>query len=140
MDIQDLTFDDDGCLSPPVKKSKNFSRSETRAKSQVMCAVEHGVRKSLQECTLSQNRKKLEDAIASSKNGSIRQRNLKALLYILECLFATVPRMLSFKNFEEAFNIYKSFVKDTEETVSKEDEKKRELRNLLCSRQNGLCI
>ena len=105
-----------------------------------MCAVEHGVRKSLQECTLSQNRKKLEDAIASSKYGCIRQRNLKALLYILECLFATVPRMLSFMNFEEAFNIYKSFVKDTEETVSKEDEKKRELRNLLCSRQNGLCI
>ena len=55
-------------------------------------------------------------------------------------MFATVPRMLSFKNFEEAFNIYKSFVKDTEETASKEDEKKRELRNLLCSRQNGLCI
>ena len=139
MDVDDPATADS--VSPQLtKKSKKFSRTEIRSKSQVQCEVEHGVRRSLQECSLSENREKLERAISSYKDGSRKQRNLKAMLYILECLFANAPTMLSFMTFEDAFNIYKSFVEESEETISGDKQAKNEFRNLLCSRQNGLCI
>lgn len=127
-------------VSPPAKRSKNFSRSEIRSKSVVDCDIEYGVRQSLQECNLSENLEKLQGLIEKFADGSTKQRNLRALVYILQCLFANAPSMLSFMTFKEAFDIYKSYIKECEKTTSKDQQKKNEFRNLLCSRQYGLCI
>ena len=128
--------------------NQNLRRSEVRSESK-LC---DGVRSSLQECSLEENQAKLEAYIDSFKDDTSRQTNIKALLYILQCLSATVQTptviptattrtsTLSYMTFNDAFDMFKSFRDATSDSISSEKDQKIHFRDLLCSRQYGLCI
>ena len=124
----------------PFYKSQNVNRSLIREKSEIA----HGVRESLQTCTLSENRGKIEAKLETVIKPPMR-RNLHVLQYILDCLTAKVPlngnaSMLSFMKFDEAFNIYKSFFTAADNISRSDKELKDHLRILLCHPEFGLCI
>ena len=117
--------------------STNRSRSQIRSETK----VSNGVRSSLQECSLAENQEKLENFVSTFKAGSAKETNLKALVYILQCMTVKVPNTLSFMKFGEAFAIFESFRREIGARMATSvKDLKREFRNLLCSRQYGLCV
>ena len=125
---------------PDQESAHNSQRMRINQYSQVTI----GVRKSLQPCKVADNRALIDLKQAKVQDAS-RVRNLSALRYILDCLTCKADCngrkvSLAFMTFQEAFDIYRSFLLPGEVMCTEDVHLKAELRNLLCHVEYGLCV
>ena len=88
--------------------------------------ISPGVRKSLQPCSIQDNKSVIENKMSKISDLS-RVRNLSALLYILDCLQVKISLGgiyggVGYMRFQEALDIYKSFFTPNETRCTDEKE------------------
>ena len=123
------------------------SDNQVRTEIRNTARANDSVLSSLQSCKLSENRNILESQL-SKLNDPNRRDTISSLIYILDSLLARVPddvgwpKVESYMNFEEGYEIYVSFrnKSDLVATTPASRLKKQHFQNRLLHPTSGLCF